>query len=88
MPHIVNSVANNNVGTMFVDVVHNNISNSVLLVLPNGSFCTEISGAGKVPIDSDNPFRPTVKSFRDGVLHREGHSSRYLGDHVCFEDTN
>ena len=81
--HIVSKImgvaGKKSMGGMFIDIVHNNIPNSVILVLPDGGFYTEILGIGKVPIDHKNVLEPSIEAFRDGVLHREGHTARYLG---------
>jgi MoaA/NifB/PqqE/SkfB family radical SAM enzyme len=78
-PRIVSGIGRKAMGSMYVDVVHNNIPNSVILVLPDGGFFTELGGSGKIPIDPANVKNPSLQSFRDGVLNREGHSDRYLG---------
>lgn len=80
IPKVLKTLREEKRGIVFVDVVHNNIPESVVLVLPNGKFCTELTGVGKVPIDPINEFSPRIESFRDGVLNREGHTSRYLGN--------
>jgi sulfatase maturation enzyme AslB (radical SAM superfamily) len=63
---------------MCIQVVDNQVPNAVVLVLPDGQFCTELPGAGKVPIDPRNPCRPSNSAMSAGALNLDAHADRYL----------
>ena len=61
---------------MSIQKIDNNVSNSVVLVAPDGRFLTEFNG--KVPLSEDSPCRPSMDEIIKGPLNLDAHTERYL----------